>query len=176
MADKIREFVSRMSANMPAGGGGGMGKVLGLGAVGLTGLAYGSTACLFNVEGGYRAVMYHRCTPQSTPQPTPPLRPQRPSRLGSSHPRSRQAAPPCLRMATPTPTAGRGHCPDSRPQAWRRAGPGAERGDARRRPVVPAAHPVRRAREATHDPVPHRQQGCVPAGVGYGLVRPCPEL
>jgi hypothetical protein len=61
MADRLREFVQRMSSHMPAGGGGGgVGRALGLGAVGLSGLAYASTACLFNVEGGYRAVMYHR--------------------------------------------------------------------------------------------------------------------
>lgn len=60
MADKLREFVQRLSSNMPAGGGGGLGRALGLGVVGLSGLAYGSSACLFNVEGGYRAVMYHR--------------------------------------------------------------------------------------------------------------------
>lgn len=58
--DKAREFVQRMGANVPAGGGGGGMRALGLGAVGLSGLAYGSTSCLFNVEGGHRAVMYHR--------------------------------------------------------------------------------------------------------------------
>ena len=47
---------------MPSGGGGGgvLPKLLGLGAVG-TGLVYaGGSSCLINVEGGHRAVMYHR--------------------------------------------------------------------------------------------------------------------
>merc|ERR1719159_2029018 len=33
---------------------------MGVGAVGVTGLAYGGSSCLFNVEGGHRAVMFHR--------------------------------------------------------------------------------------------------------------------
>eukprot|EP00967_Tisochrysis_lutea_P157688 scaffold320608_cov30-Tisochrysis_lutea.AAC.1 len=44
---------------MPAGGGG-VGRAMGLGVVGISGLAYASASCLFNVEGGHRAVMYHR--------------------------------------------------------------------------------------------------------------------
>ena len=55
----MREAAQRIFANLPSGGGAPMG-ALGLGAVGLTGLAYGSANCLFNVEGGHRAVMYHR--------------------------------------------------------------------------------------------------------------------
>ena len=31
-----------------------------LGAVGLAGIAYGGSSCLVNVEGGHRAVMFHR--------------------------------------------------------------------------------------------------------------------
>merc|ERR1719473_2308259 len=34
--------------------------MLGVGAVGVTGLAYGGSSCLYNVEGGHRAVMFHR--------------------------------------------------------------------------------------------------------------------
>jgi len=37
-----------------------MAKVLGLGAVGATGLAFSGGNMLFNVEGGHRAVMFHR--------------------------------------------------------------------------------------------------------------------
>jgi len=37
-----------------------MGRMLGIGAVGVTGLAYGGSSCLYNVEGGHRAVMFHR--------------------------------------------------------------------------------------------------------------------
>lgn len=37
-----------------------MAKGLGLVTVGATGLAYGGSNCLFNVEGGHRAVMFHR--------------------------------------------------------------------------------------------------------------------
>ena len=36
------------------------GKLVGLGAVGLTAAAYGGSSALFNVEGGHRAVMFHR--------------------------------------------------------------------------------------------------------------------
>merc|ERR1719326_141449 len=45
---------------MPSGGGGGLVKGLGVAAAAATGLAYGGTNCIFNVEGGHRAVMFHR--------------------------------------------------------------------------------------------------------------------
>jgi len=44
---------------MPQGGGFAM-RALGLGGVAVGGLAYGGGSCIFNVEGGHRAVMYHR--------------------------------------------------------------------------------------------------------------------
>jgi prohibitin 2 len=59
--ERVREAISRLASSMPSGGGPGpMGRALGLGAVGLTGLAYGGTNCIFNVAGGERAVMFHR--------------------------------------------------------------------------------------------------------------------
>ena len=55
--ERVREALSRLASSMPSGGGPGpMGRALGLGAVGLTGLAYGGTNCIFNVAGGERAV------------------------------------------------------------------------------------------------------------------------
>ena len=55
--ERVREAISRLASSMPSGGGPGpMGRALGLGAVGLTGLAYGGTNCIFNVAGGERAV------------------------------------------------------------------------------------------------------------------------
>ena len=59
--ERVREVLSRLSANMPGGGTGGpLAKALGLGAVGVGGLAYGGSSCIFNVEGGHRAVMFNR--------------------------------------------------------------------------------------------------------------------
>jgi len=57
--ERIREVITRLGSQMPQNGGStAVRAVLGVG--GLTGLAYGSTNCLFNVEGGHRAVMFHR--------------------------------------------------------------------------------------------------------------------
>lgn len=44
---------------MPQGGGMAA-RALGFGAVGVSALAYGGGNCLMNVEGGHRAVMFHR--------------------------------------------------------------------------------------------------------------------
>jgi len=46
---------------MPQGGGPSIAaRALGLGGLGVAGLAYGGSSMLFNVEGGHRAVMFHR--------------------------------------------------------------------------------------------------------------------
>ncbi len=45
---------------MPSGGGGAAPKILGAAGLGAAGLFYGGNSCLFNVEGGHRAVMFHR--------------------------------------------------------------------------------------------------------------------
>merc|ERR1719450_999 len=46
---------------MPSGGASSaVARALGVGTVGLTGLVYGGGNMLFNVEGGHRAVMFHR--------------------------------------------------------------------------------------------------------------------
>jgi len=60
--ERLREMISKLAASMPTGGGGGglASKMLGLGALGTAGVVYGSSSCLFNVEGGHRAVMFHR--------------------------------------------------------------------------------------------------------------------
>jgi prohibitin 2 len=57
--ERLREIIQRLAANAPAGGGMAA-RILGVGAVGVTGLAYGGSNCLVNVEGGHRAVMFHR--------------------------------------------------------------------------------------------------------------------
>merc|ERR1719454_2174888 len=38
----------------------GAARVAGVSALGLAGVAYGGSSCIFNVEGGHRAVMFHR--------------------------------------------------------------------------------------------------------------------
>ena len=73
--DKLREVFQRFAGSVPqlaqkmaaSGGGGGGGPVIGTGmmtaALGTAGVglaAYGGSSCLFNVEGGHRAVMFHR--------------------------------------------------------------------------------------------------------------------
>ena len=86
--ERVREAISRLASSMPSGGGPGpMGRALGLGAVGLTGLAYGGTNCIFNVAG----VASARC---AAPRPRAP-------RNFSAPPAARRlpltAAPPALR-------------------------------------------------------------------------------
>jgi len=58
--DKVREALARLAQMVPEGGVGIGGRLLGLGAVGATGLVYGGSNMLFNVEGGHRAVMFYR--------------------------------------------------------------------------------------------------------------------
>lgn len=58
--DKLREALSRLSSVAGPVASSTIARVAGAGAIGLTGLAYGGSSCLFNVEGGHRAVMYHR--------------------------------------------------------------------------------------------------------------------
>ena len=60
MAGRFQEILQTLASKIPAGGGGPMPKALGLASVGVAGLAYGGGNMLFNVEGGHRAVMYHR--------------------------------------------------------------------------------------------------------------------
>ena len=60
MAGRFQEILSTLASKIPQGGGGPMPKMLGLAGLGATGLAYGGGNMLFNVEGGHRAVMYHR--------------------------------------------------------------------------------------------------------------------
>ena len=60
MAGRFQEILQNLASRIPQGGGGPLPRLLGLGAVGVTGLAYGGGNMLFNVEGGHRAVMYHR--------------------------------------------------------------------------------------------------------------------
>jgi len=58
--DRLREALSRLSSTLGPAAGSAMGRALSVGAVGVAGLAYGGSSCIFNVEGGHRAVMYHR--------------------------------------------------------------------------------------------------------------------
>ena len=60
MAGRFHEILSSLASKFPQGGGGPLPKLLGVAGLGATGLAYGGGNMLFNVEGGHRAVMYHR--------------------------------------------------------------------------------------------------------------------
>jgi len=58
--ERLREALSRLSSALGPAAGSALGRAMGVGAVGVAGVAYGGSSCLFNVEGGHRAVMYHR--------------------------------------------------------------------------------------------------------------------
>jgi len=60
MAGRFQEMLQNLASKVPQGGGGPMARVLGAGAVGVSALAYSGGNMLFNVEGGHRAVMFHR--------------------------------------------------------------------------------------------------------------------
>ena len=89
--ERVREAISRLASSMPSGGGPGpMGRALGLGAVGLTGLAYGGTNCIFNVAGGERAV--RRAAPRAPRNffRAPPARAPPPAHRRSPRPTKRR--------------------------------------------------------------------------------------
>jgi prohibitin 2 len=58
--DKLREVLSRLGGSLGPLAGSAAGRLAGVGVMGAAGVAYGGSSCLFNVEGGHRAVMYHR--------------------------------------------------------------------------------------------------------------------
>ena len=62
--DKLREALTKMvgAASGAASGAAGsyMARAAGAGTLAMAGVAYGGSSCLFNVEGGHRAVMFHR--------------------------------------------------------------------------------------------------------------------
>ena len=58
--DKVREALQRLASTVGPMAASGVARAAGLGAVGLAGIAYGGSSCLVNVEGGHRAVMFHR--------------------------------------------------------------------------------------------------------------------
>ena len=58
--DKLREALQRFAGAVGPIAGSAAARAAGVGAVGLAGVAYGGSSCLFNVEGGHRAVMFHR--------------------------------------------------------------------------------------------------------------------
>jgi len=60
MAARFQEILQGLAQRIPQGGGGPMMKMGGVGALGLAGVAYGGGNMIFNVEGGHRAVMFHR--------------------------------------------------------------------------------------------------------------------
>ena len=58
--EKLREVLTKMAGAVGPDASSTVGKLAGVGVVGTTALAYGGSSCLYNVEGGHRAVMFHR--------------------------------------------------------------------------------------------------------------------
>jgi len=58
--ERIREVLSRLGGQLPQSGPSMASRALGAAGLGAVGLAYGGNTMLFNVEGGHRAVMFHR--------------------------------------------------------------------------------------------------------------------
>ena len=58
--ERLREALSRISGMLGPAAGSAMARVAGVGVVGAGAVAYGGSSCIFNVEGGHRAVMFHR--------------------------------------------------------------------------------------------------------------------
>ena len=58
--ERLREALSRISGILGPAAGSAAARLAGVGVVGAGAIAYGGSSCLFNVEGGHRAVMYHR--------------------------------------------------------------------------------------------------------------------
>jgi prohibitin 2 len=58
--DKFREALQRLVSMGSGAAGSAMGRLAAVGSVGVAGVAYGGSSFLFNVEGGHRAVMFHR--------------------------------------------------------------------------------------------------------------------
>ena len=58
--DKLREALQKLASTVGPLASSAATRVAGAGLVGAGALAYGGSSCLFNVEGGHRAVMFHR--------------------------------------------------------------------------------------------------------------------
>jgi len=58
--ERLREALTRLGSTLGPVAGSALGRLAGLGVVGTGAIAYGGSSCLFNVEGGHRAVMFHR--------------------------------------------------------------------------------------------------------------------
>ena len=58
--EKLREVLTKMAGAVGPAASSTVGKLAGVGVVGTTALAYGGSSCLYNVEGGHRAVLFHR--------------------------------------------------------------------------------------------------------------------
>jgi len=58
--DRLREALQRLASTVGPMAGSAAARATGVGAIGLAGIAYGGSSCLINVEGGHRAVMFHR--------------------------------------------------------------------------------------------------------------------
>ena len=58
--DKFREALQRLAGAVGPIAGSAATRAIGASTLGLAGVAYGGANCLINVEGGHRAVMFHR--------------------------------------------------------------------------------------------------------------------
>merc|ERR1719160_1668408 len=58
--DKLREALQKLASTVGPMASSAAARATGVGVLGLAGVAYGGSSCLINVEGGHRAVMFHR--------------------------------------------------------------------------------------------------------------------
>jgi len=58
--DKLREALTKLASSVGPLAGSAAVRAVGVGGAGVAAIAYGGSSCIFNVEGGHRAVMFHR--------------------------------------------------------------------------------------------------------------------
>merc|ERR1719160_1586311 len=58
--DKLREALQKLASTVGPMASSAAARATGVGVLALAGAAYGGSSCLINVEGGHRAVMFHR--------------------------------------------------------------------------------------------------------------------
>ena len=56
--ERLREALTRIGGMLGPAAGSTMGRLAGVGVVSTSAIAYGGSSCIFNVEGGHRAVMF----------------------------------------------------------------------------------------------------------------------